>query len=279
MSDNTCLDFSAGFQFRQDCVGVYVAKLIGIVILIGSFALKVPQIYNIFSTKNVVGLSPSSFYTDCAAVIVTVVYNILQGNPFTSFGEQCVILVQNLILVLLLWVHSKPGPSLLNMLLVSTTLGGIAAGSFFLPAEHQYILPLTTLPLMIYSRMAQIISNFQYATTGSQSIITTFLMLGGSLARLLTTIIEVGWDVSLLTVTGISAALSAILMGQVRPERFRVIDVRFTHPLHLNFHRFYRSFTTTTWSRRSQRMRRRSNNETPDIIICQVPMTFFLKCN
>lgn len=215
MSDNTCLDFSAGFQFRQDCVGVYVAKLIGIVILIGSFALKVPQIYNIFSTKNVVGLSPSSFYTDCAAVIVTVVYNILQGNPFTSFGEQCVILVQNLILVLLLWVHSKPGPSLINMLLVSITLGGIAAGSFFLPAEYQYILPLTTLPLMIYSRMAQIISNFQYATTGSQSIITTFLMLGGSLARLLTTIIEVGWDVSLLTVTGISAALSAILMGQV----------------------------------------------------------------
>lgn len=215
MSDNTCLDFSAGFQFRQDCVGVYVAKLIGIVILVGSFALKVPQIYNIFSTKNVVGLSPSSFYTDCAAVIVTVVYNILQGNPFTSFGEQCVILVQNLILVLLLWVHSKPGPSVLSMILVTLTLGGIATGSFFLPAEHQYILPLTTLPLMIYSRMAQIISNFQYATTGSQSIITTFLMLGGSLARLLTTIIEVGWDLSLLTVTGISAGLSAILMGQV----------------------------------------------------------------
>jgi len=220
MADSTCLDFSAGFQFRQDCIGVYAAKLIGTVILVGSFALKVPQIYNLYSTKNTVGLSPSSFYTDCAAVIVTVVYNILQGNPFTSFGEQCVILVQNIILVLLLWVHSKPGPSFLNMLSVTVVLGGIAAGSYVLPAEHQYVLPLTTLPLMIYSRMAQIISNYQCGTTGSLSIITTFLMLGGSLARVLTTIIEVGWDVSLLTVTFISAALSAILMAQVRSNSY-----------------------------------------------------------
>lgn len=235
MANNTCLDFSAGVQFRQDCIGVYAAKLIGTVILIGSFALKVPQIYNLYSTKNTVGLSPSSFYTDCAAVIVTVVYNILQGNPFTSFGEQCVILVQNIILVLLLWVHSKPGPSFLNMLSVTVVLGGIAAGSYVLPAEHQYVLPLTTLPLMIYSRMAQIISNYQCGTTGSLSIITTFLMLGGSLARVLTTIIEVGWDVSLLTVTFISAALSAILMAQVRERHTRLPGSPSSHPFFFVF--------------------------------------------
>ena len=213
---DACLDFSTGFHFNQDCIGVYAAKLIGTAILVGSFALKLPQIYNMYSTKNVVGLSPSSFYTDVAALIITVVYNVLQGNPFTSFGESFVIMMQNLILVFLLWAHSKPGFSLTNKAAVLLGFVAITAVSYNLPAEYQYVLPLSTLPLMIYSRSAQIVSNYQHGTTGQLSIITTFLQLGGSLARVLTTIIEVGWDPALLTVLAISNILSATLMAQVR---------------------------------------------------------------
>jgi hypothetical protein len=91
----------------------------------------------------------------------------------------------------------------------------VTVGALYMPPEYQYILPLTTMPMMIYSRMAQIISNVKHGTTGQLSLITTFLQLGGSLARVFTTIMEVGWDMALLAVCGLSTALAGILMAQV----------------------------------------------------------------
>ena len=216
MSEKVCqLDFTNGIEFDPDCLGAYAAKLVGTLILVGAFALKIPQIYNLYSTKDVVGLSAGAFYSEVPLSMVSVIYNILQGNPFTSYGEGCIIMIQNIILVFLLWAYMKPSPT---MGTITTVLGlfiSVAIGSFYLPIEYQYILPLSTLPMMVYSRMAQILTNYQLGTTGQLSIITTFLQFGGSIARVFTTILEVGWDMSLLSVYALSTALSAILMAQV----------------------------------------------------------------
>jgi mannose-P-dolichol utilization defect 1 len=216
MENNACVvDFSQGFEFNPDCMGAYAAKLIGMVLLTGAFALKVPQMVNIFMTKDIVGLSPTAFYMEVPLSGIHVVYNYLQGNPFTSFGEQVIILVQNFILVLLLWSYMKPKPSISTVVIVLLTYATIATVSLNLPSEYQYIMPLSLLPMMIHSRLAQIISNYQLGTTGQLSIITTVLQLGGSLARVFTTIVEVGYDVGLLTGCGVSCLLSSTLLFQV----------------------------------------------------------------
>lgn len=216
MTDKVCaMDFAAGFVFNPDCLGAYLAKLIGTAILVGAVALKLPQIYNIYTTGDVVGLSAGAFYSEVPLSTVSVVYNILQGNPFTSFGEGCVILVQNVVLVFLLWSFTKPAPSWNHRISVLFTFVAVTVAAYYLPTEYQYLLPLSTLPMMTYSRMAQIISNYKLGTTGQLSMITTFLQLGGSLARVFTTIMEVGWDMSLLSVCALSTVLSGILMAQV----------------------------------------------------------------
>ena len=83
------------------------------------------------------GLSEMSFYTEVPLVTTHVVYNYLQANPFRSYGETCIILVQNLILVALLWYYMKPKPSVGKITSVILTFASVAFISFYLPAEYQ----------------------------------------------------------------------------------------------------------------------------------------------
>lgn len=166
-------------------------------------------------TKDIKGLSPSAFYTEVPLSITSIVYNYLQGNPFISYGETCIISVQNVLLVLLLWMYMKPAPSLKTILTVILVFIAVACISFNLPVELQYLLPLATLPLILYSRGIQIYSNYSMGTTGQLSLITTLLQFAGSLVRIFTTIQEVGLDLSLLAVISLSVILNGILMSQV----------------------------------------------------------------
>ncbi|KAJ1428880.1 hypothetical protein B484DRAFT_396631, partial [Ochromonadaceae sp. CCMP2298] len=188
MAAKICSVDLSNFSFDADCIDTYIAKLLGFAILAGAFALKVPQILNLVRTKDVQGLSPSAFYTEVPLSTISIVYNILQGNPFTSFGETCVISVQNFILVLLLWAYMKPAPSTFTVVGVLSLFIAVGALAWHLPSDLQYLLPLSILPMLIYSRLAQIITSYSNGTTGQLSIITAFLQFAGSLARIFTTI-------------------------------------------------------------------------------------------
>ena len=199
------------------CVSFLISKTLGVLILAGSVLLKLPQIINIYGTKDVEGLSPTSFYTEVPLVITNVVYNVLQGNPFSTYGENVFILVQNLVLVFMLWTYMsrESKPSVVTMIGILTFFAAVAFGSLQLPQSMWSLLPLSNLPLVLISRIPQIIQNFKQQSTGQLSGITTFLTFAGSLARVFTTIQEVGWDFSLLTGYFLGIATSGLLLLQV----------------------------------------------------------------
>lgn len=204
-----------GFVFQSECINVYIAKLLGYAILLGSLALKLPQILNIVMTKDVEGLSEIAFYSEVPMGITTVMYNYRQGNPFSSYGETVAILIQNIILVYLLWGFMKPPASAQTKLGVIACFVGVGFACNTMRPEILYLLPLSNLPIMIWSRLAQIFTNFKRGSTGQLSFISNFLNFGGTIARIFTTIQEVGWDMSLLSGLAISTALSGILIAQV----------------------------------------------------------------
>lgn len=199
------------------CIAFFISKTLGVLILAGSVLLKVPQIFNIYGTKDVEGLNPMSFYTEVPLVITNVVYNYLQGNPFSSYGENVFILIQNLILVFMLWIYMNPEvkPSIFKMVGVLAFFGVVAVGSLHLPPSLWSLLPLSNLPLLLISRIPQIVQNFRQQSTGQLAGITTFLTFAGSLARIFTTIQEIGWDFSLLIGFFLGFATSGILLLQV----------------------------------------------------------------
>ncbi|ETV70355.1 hypothetical protein, variant 2 [Aphanomyces astaci] len=183
-----CFDaYFTRFDFLQvECGKAVVSKLLGYLIIVGSFILKLPQILKIVAAGNVAGLNPSSFYLEVITFQASVVYNVLRGYPISSWGESAVILIQNVILVLLLWYYSGAAKS--TQLVGVVAFVALGAGMFYLPSEFDWVLPSAGIPLSVMARIPQILSNFKQGHTGQLAFLTLFLNFGGSAARLFTTL-------------------------------------------------------------------------------------------
>lgn len=220
-SEKLVFDFAGNCPFEtmstwsSQCYKFLFSKFLSSAILLGSVAVKLPQVFNIVSTKNVVGLSPQAFYSEVPLATLSVLYSYRLGYAFTSYGESVMVLIQNMILVYLLWVYMQPKPSTTHKLSVMAVFVAVGVIAYHLPAEYLYILPNINLALMMYARVAQIINNFRQGTTGQLSSITTGLTFIGSVARIFTTMTEAGGDILLLTSFGISMVLSGTLLFQV----------------------------------------------------------------
>lgn len=104
-----------------------LSKSLGYLILLGSLFLKVPQIINVLKNRSVIGLNVYMFVFECAECIPHVIYNLYnvrlevilgkgvcvnvavafdvvvfsQKYPFSTYGENVMILTQDLLLLVL----------------------------------------------------------------------------------------------------------------------------------------------------------------------------------
>lgn len=219
MSDEVCsfdlLLTGSLYAGEVPCIGFFVAKALGLAILLGSVLLKAPQIFNIMATKSAEGLSLYSLYIEVPTSVTSIVYNYKENNPITSYGESIFITIQTLIICVLVWINIKPPVTAAHITMVSTTFIALTVGMVALPAEYLYLLPMSGIPLMVSSRVAQIAACYKAGSTGQLSSITMFLNFAGSLARVFTTIQEVGYDFSLISGFALGGFLSAVLLGQI----------------------------------------------------------------
>ena len=91
----------------QECIKVTISKCVGLAIVAGSGILKVPQILKIVGNASVEGLAPISTYIETMIFMQTAGQAITQGIPFTVYGESLIIMVQNFIIIQLIWNFNK----------------------------------------------------------------------------------------------------------------------------------------------------------------------------
>jgi len=176
--------------------------------------LKAPQIYNIVKAKSGAGLELSSLYLDVVAFMCPAVYSFRLGYDFFTYGESVVILVQNIVIVLLVWSYSAKPISVGHKLLVIVGLGALTAAAFALPEEFLSVLPSITIMFVIASRVPQIVANFRTRDTGVASSITWLLNFVGAFIRVLTTLSETG-DLLQASSFGLGATCSATILCQI----------------------------------------------------------------
>uniref|UniRef100_K3X7B3 Mannose-P-dolichol utilization defect 1 protein homolog n=1 Tax=Globisporangium ultimum (strain ATCC 200006 / CBS 805.95 / DAOM BR144) TaxID=431595 RepID=K3X7B3_GLOUD len=196
------------------CLKLVVSKALGYAIITGSLILKLPQILKILSAKDVTGLTPASFYMEVLLYVSSTVYNVLRGYPVSTWGENLVILVQNVILVLLLWTYYTPKIAYATRFGLLVLFAALTAGMLLTPPEYQWALASAGIPVSIIARIPQIISNFKQGHTGQLAFVTLVLNFGGGLARLFTTLQETGDFVQLLGF-GVGSLLNGTLVLQV----------------------------------------------------------------
>lgn len=192
VSPELCLDlipFLSGGCFSQ-----LLTKALGVAIIVGACLNKAPIMRNMLHSQSAAGFSRMGMYSETVVYANAAAYGVLEGHPATAYGENLSLVVQNCILVALIWKFTtQPPVGLSEKLGLAVATVAYLVGVFqMLPDDMRYLLQASNGIIMIYSKGVQVLETYQLKHTGAQSIITVSLNLVGGLARIFTTLKETG---------------------------------------------------------------------------------------
>lgn len=140
-------------------------------------------------------------------------YGWARSFPFSAWGEALFLLLQTLtLLFLILHFGGRTGRGLLLVAVFGAFLGLLV--SPLTPLSFVTALQALNLPIIILSRLLQIVTNARQGHTGQLSGVSTGLLFGGALARIFTSLMETG-DLLLASTFAASATCNGVLLAQV----------------------------------------------------------------
>jgi len=148
--------------------------------------MKVPQILLITNARSARGLSFNAYILETLSYAITLFYAFRNEFPFSTYGENLFLTLQNIIITVLISAYSAH-PNVLPTLVGAV---GIVAGLFILPMHVLALLQLATVPLSILSKLPQIRQNARAQSTGQLSAFAVGSQVLGCLARVFTTAVE-----------------------------------------------------------------------------------------
>ncbi|KAI0712695.1 mannose-P-dolichol utilization defect 1 protein [Earliella scabrosa] len=180
-----------------ECLKYSLSKGLGLGIVVGGSIMKVPQLLLIVSARSARGLSLTAYVLETLSYAITLAYSYRNNFPFSTYGENFFLTIQNVIITLLI-VHYNPPSSLAarspvqRAVLSAQAMLAFAVGLVVLPHSAMALCQLSTLPLSLFSKLPQIRQNHRAQSTGQLSAFAVISQVGGCLARLFTTATEVG---------------------------------------------------------------------------------------
>jgi mannose-P-dolichol utilization defect protein 1 len=174
------------------------------------------------SARSARGISLSSYALETFCYLVTCAYSYHNGFPFSTYGENVFLGLQNIIITLLIIYlpsstlrRSASSPSNLPQVAGAAVASlALIAALANLPKETIAFLQIATLPLGLFSKLPQIAQNHRAKSTGQLSSFAVVAQILGCLARLFTTATEVK-DTLILMGFFLALVLNAVLGLQV----------------------------------------------------------------
>ncbi|KAF7980323.1 hypothetical protein HWV62_38735 [Athelia sp. TMB] len=174
-----------------ECLKYSLSKGLGLGIVVGGSIMKVPQLLLILGARSARGLSLPAYIMETLAYAITTAYSFQHDFPFSTYGENFFLTIQNTLITLLIIAFNRGRNTTTK--LVATTLSAAAAGAslYALPKDSLAMLQIATLPLSLFSKIPQIRQNARAQSTGQLSAVAVIAQVAGCLARLFTTAQEV----------------------------------------------------------------------------------------
>jgi mannose-P-dolichol utilization defect protein 1 len=91
------------------CMKLAFSKVLGLAIVGASSVVKVPQIIKLINSGSADGISLIGYLLETASFMISLVYNVRNQFPFSSYGETALILVQNVAICFLVLEYSGKG--------------------------------------------------------------------------------------------------------------------------------------------------------------------------
>ncbi|XP_017705933.1 mannose-P-dolichol utilization defect 1 protein isoform X3 [Rhinopithecus roxellana] len=165
------------------------AKAWGWALWLAHFSL--PQVFKILGAKSAEGLSLQSVMLELVALTGTMVYSITNNFPFSSWGEALFLMLQTITICFLV-MHYRGQTVKGVAFLACYSLVLLVLLSPLTPLTVVTLLQASNVPAVVVGRLLQAATNYHNGHTGQLSAITVFLLFGGSLARIFTSIQETG---------------------------------------------------------------------------------------
>lgn len=152
-----------------DCLKLAISKALGIAIIGASSIVKIPQLLKLLNSQSAEGISFLSYLLETVSYLVTLIYNVRNLFPFSTYGEIVLIAIQNVAISILVLHYSGKGAG------AAVFVAGLAAAGYALYNEDitsldnlQYLQAGAGL-LGVASKLPQIITIFREGTTGQLS--------------------------------------------------------------------------------------------------------------
>ena len=211
-----CVKKTLTFHFEKDCITYLISKGLSIGIVLFSFTSKLPQILNMYNSKEIKGLSYLSIYLDVISFLCSSLYPYHKGYSFITYGENVIILSENLFIFFMAWSYdinqSSDRQNMSFTLLICSFLFICYKG--VLDDNMWNLVGSSSTILSVVSRITQILKSYKEKSTGPLSTITFGLNMLGNLARIFTTIKETK-DAIILGGFVISFILNLIIFLQI----------------------------------------------------------------
>ncbi|XP_011725827.1 mannose-P-dolichol utilization defect 1 protein isoform X2 [Macaca nemestrina] len=187
---NATTNFSfSGTCFTSPASRFSSAKAWGWALWLAHFLL--PQVFKILGAKSAEGLSLQSVMLELVALTGTIVYSITNNFPFSSWGEALFLMLQTITICFLV-MHYRGQTVKGVAFLACYGLVLLVLLSPLTPLTVVTLLQASNVPAVVVGRLLQAATNYHNGHTGQLSAITVFLLFGGSLARIFTSIQETG---------------------------------------------------------------------------------------
>lgn len=213
-----CIELFFAGKFEGACFQLMLSKALGSAIIFFAFVLKVPQIKNMLQLKTDKGLSYVSIYSEIITLLLMSLYSHHNKNPFSTYGENVVILAQVFIILCLAWKYSEQkGNWFLRVLGLLALIGfsALCIMDLYIPSQLWFLIGSSSIPLMSIGRISQIVYSYRKKYTGALSSFTFTLNVIGGVARIFTTITETG-DALLIFTFAYAVLLSLIILVQIQ---------------------------------------------------------------
>ncbi|KAF8339578.1 mannose-P-dolichol utilization defect 1 protein [Cantharellus anzutake] len=185
-----------------ECIKLTISKLLGIGIVAGGSIMKIPQILLVTRAGTSQGLSFPAYVLETLGYAISLAYSARSNFPFSTYGENFFLTVENIIITLLITYYpDTPASSARNpgnALVVVLGTAVLLAILILAPQQFLSLLQIATLPISLFSKIPQIAQNSKAKSTGQLSAVAVISQIVGCLARLFTTATEVGDPIVLL---------------------------------------------------------------------------------
>lgn len=185
------------------------------------------------------GLSFPAYVLETLAYAITLAYSFRHHFPFSTYGENLFLSVQNIAITLLIIYYAptsllglKTG-TLEKIIIISILMAATGFALSTISLDTLALLQITTFPLSVFSKLPQIRQNFRSKSTGQLSTFAVVSQIAGCLARLFTTATEIG-DSLVSAGYALALFLNIILGAQLWLYWGESEDSKDPYDLHIN---------------------------------------------